>query len=352
MGRHRTPEEKAAFKVQATEMRAAGMGVKRIASALHVDPVLIRQLLADVPLPANQMRLRAKDDHRDAAIAMRLEGRSYNEIKAELGVGKGSLSLWLRELPAPSEVQRAALRARAGEPSDDKPLDDPGLARALRLDGWLLREIAEELGVSVKTACIWCEGLPIPARATTASGRKDIADAGRAYWDAKRPLMEAERLSVVSRAAAVVPPVTDDLLLLLAAVAYWCEGAKSKPWAKKERLTIVNQDPNVIRLFVCWLRRTGVAEERLTFRVNIHESADVLAATGYWADVVGVPVESFARATLKRHNPKTVRHNVGDGYHGCLTVDVRLSRDLYRLIEGTWQGLVRNTLAGRPANKA
>ena len=114
MGRHRTPEEKAAFKVQATEMRAAGMGVKRIASALHVDPVLIRQLLADVPLPANQMRLRAKDDHRDAAIAMRLEGRSYNEIKAELGVGKGSLSLWLRELPAPSEVQRAALRARAG----------------------------------------------------------------------------------------------------------------------------------------------------------------------------------------------------------------------------------------------
>ena len=37
---------------------------------------------------------------------------------------------------------------------------------------------------------------------------------------------------------------------------------------------------------------------------------------------------------LKRHNPKTVRKNVGEGYHGCLRIDVRRSGDLYRRIEG------------------
>ena len=36
----------------------------------------------------------------------------------------------------------------------------------------------------------------------------------------------------------------------------------------------------------------------------------------------------------KRHNPKTVRKNVGEDYHGRLRIDVRRSSGLYRQIEG------------------
>ena len=34
----------------------------------------------------------------------------------------------------------------------------------------------------------------------------------------------------------------------------------------------------------------------------------------------GRPLEQFDRPTIKRHQPKTVRHNTGDDYHGCLRV--------------------------------
>jgi hypothetical protein len=44
---------------------------------------------------------------------------------------------------------------------------------------------------------------------------------------------------------------------------------------------------------------------------------------------------------VKRHNPKTVRKNVGDTYHGCLRIDVRRSADLYRRIEG-WAEAIMN----------
>ena len=37
---------------------------------------------------------------------------------------------------------------------------------------------------------------------------------------------------------------------------------------------------------------------------------------------------------MKRHNPKTVRKNVNETYHGCLRIDVRRSGELYRKIEG------------------
>jgi hypothetical protein len=35
-----------------------------------------------------------------------------------------------------------------------------------------------------------------------------------------------------------------------------------------------------------------------------------------------------------------VRKNVGDNYHGCLVVSVVQSADLYRRIEGWWQGII------------
>jgi hypothetical protein len=69
-------------------------------------------------------------------------------------------------------------------------------------------------------------------------------------------------------------------------------------------------------------------------RVHIHESADVAAAQRFWLDATGADPAQFRRPTLKRHNPTTVRKNTGEGYHGCLRIEVRRSTGLYRRIEG------------------
>ena len=74
-----------------------------------------------------------------------------------------------------------------------------------------------------------------------------------------------------------------------------------------------------------------------------------LGAERYWADVVGVPAEMFRPANLKRHNPKTVRKNIGDTYVGCLSIGVRQSRELYQRIAGTWQGIMKGAAAATAA---
>jgi hypothetical protein len=78
----------------------------------------------------------------------------------------------------------------------------------------------------------------------------------------------------------------------------------------------------------------GTPRTDLSFRVCIHETADVEAAQRFWLEVTGATIDQFATPTMKRHNPKTVRKNVGDTYHGCLRIDVHRSADLYRKIEG------------------
>ncbi|CAM5633526.1 Transcriptional regulator with XRE-family HTH domain OS=Streptomyces violarus OX=67380 GN=FHS41_006823 PE=4 SV=1 [Streptomyces violarus] len=95
----------------------------------------------------------------------------------------------------------------------------------------------------------------------------------------------------------------------------------------------------MIQVYLAWLDLLGVSRERLRFRVLIHESADVEAAQRYWADLADVDASVFARPTLK-HNPKTVRKNTGDDYHGCLAVTVSRSAELYNRIEGWWSGIV------------
>lgn len=93
-------------------------------------------------------------------------------------------------------------------------------------------------------------------------------------------------------------------------VAYWAEGAK-----------------------------IGVTDDRIAFRLQIHESADAEQALRFWAESLGRTRATFLNTTLKKHDPKTVRSNVGDTYHGCLCVEVRRSADLNLQIDGWCEGL-------------
>ena len=74
-----------------------------------------------------------------------------------------------------------------------------------------------------------------------------------------------------------------------------------------------------------FLKATGTSLNDAIFRVYIHESADVESAQQFWLEVTGASADQFRTPTLKRHNPKTVRKNTGDEYHGCLRIDVRRS---------------------------
>jgi hypothetical protein len=99
-------------------------------------------------------------------------------------------------------------------------------------------------------------------------------------------------------------------------------------------VVFVNSDPGLIRFFLRFLASVGVAQSELNYAVQIHETADIAAAQRFWQHVTGAPASQFAKPTIKRHNPKTDRKNVGETYHGCLRVSVYRSSGLYRKIAG------------------
>jgi len=264
------------LREQAVALRRAGLSRRQIRDRLHVhNNDILNRLLEGEPPPEWTKRPNAKDDLKGRARELRLQGWTYDQIQLELGCSKSSISLWVRDLPKPER-----------------------------------RDPAEQAKL-----------------------------ANRMRWDHELAVRDEQRRKTKDAATAQIGELSDRDLFMAGVALYWAEGTKDKSYDRRETVIFVNSDPDVIQLYLAWLNLLGVEHERLAYRVMIHITADVEGANCYWADLVGVDVSTFQRTTIKKHNPKTVRKNVGENYRGCLVIRVSQAAELYRQIEGWWKGM-------------
>ncbi|MET7788824.1 hypothetical protein ABZS93_19775 [Streptomyces sp900116325] len=265
------------LREQAVAMRREGLSLRQIRDRLHVhNNEILNRLVKGEPAPEWTKRPNAKDDLRDRARELRQQGMTYDQIQAELGCPKSSISLWVRDLPRP------------------EPRYSP-------------------------------------------TERLALMNAGLAGLRASR---EKEREETKRLAREAVGDLSDRELFLAGVTLYWAEGSKDKAYSRRESLQFINSDPNVIKLYLRWLDLLGVTHERRHMRVSIHESADVPGAERFWAQLAGIPASERRKTTLKKRNPKTTRRNTTESYRGCLIIYVAKSADIYRRVEGAWYGIV------------
>ncbi|MFF4651235.1 hypothetical protein [Streptomyces sp. NPDC001380] len=305
------------------------------AQAAPADPVLTGSTPpppGPVPVPAPQAGPaetdRAETDLRERARALRRAGHSRRSIREQLGIrSEDRLGRLLQGEPPPEWTRRPRakdhLRARA---------------RELRLEGRTYDEISAELDVSKSSVSLWVRDLPRPAPRMTPEEKARHMNEVR--WEPLRRERDAERRAVKAAAHAEIGQLSERELFMIGVALYWAEGAKDKAYDRREAVGFINSDPGVVHVYLAWLRLLGVEESRWRLRVHIHETADIEAAERYWAELAGFDPAALQRTTVKRHNPATNRRNTGSAYRGCLFVKVLDAADLYRRIEGWWCGIV------------
>ncbi|MGW0824035.1 helix-turn-helix domain-containing protein [Streptomyces sp. NPDC002845] len=100
------------LREQAAALRRAGLSRRQIRDRLHVDNNdILNRLLEGEPPPEWTKRPNAKDDLRARARELRLQGWTYDQIQVELGCSKSSISLWVRDLPAPERRHQPDMTA-------------------------------------------------------------------------------------------------------------------------------------------------------------------------------------------------------------------------------------------------
>jgi hypothetical protein len=262
------------------------------------------------------------------ARLLRRLGKTYAEIRTVVGpVRDETLAGWLRGIPRPAATYRSHAKTEVRRE-----------CRRLRTAGLTYDEIRAETGVSKASLSLWLRDLPVPARCLDRRVRQLASIAGSGPAEQRRcALIRRERH--VAMAENAVPSLQDRELFVVGLALYWAEGTKDKPWNRNGRVVIINSDPTVLKVFLSWLDLVGVTSDRRSYRLSIHESADVADSERWWSETLQIPLDSFRRASLKRHHPLPSRHNVLEGYRGCLTVSVSRSRALYDAIDGWWRGV-------------
>jgi hypothetical protein len=165
---------------------------------------------------------------REQAIALRRAGKSRAEIKQILGIGS-------------NETLGKALRGEPPPPWTLRPMAKDDLhqrARELRAQGRTYNEIVAELGVSKGSVSLWVRDLPRPGRPHYEEDRRRNAAAVSASFRARRERRAAVRRDVVEAASAQIGALSDREIRIAGAIVYWCEGAKSKPYRPYDRVTV------------------------------------------------------------------------------------------------------------------
>ena len=164
-------------------------------------------------------------------------------------------------------------------------------ARELRAEGWTLKEIAAELGVSKGSVSTWVRDVEVEPEVWTLrveTRRNHGWKKRRATFLAKR----AEQATAELESARTWLGELSDRDLFVAGIALYAgEGAKGRG-----SVQLPNSDPRIIVVFLAWLRRFfEVDESRLRVWLYLHENLDLETAIEYWSTLTGIPRSQFGK---------------------------------------------------------
>ena len=206
---------------------------------------------------------------------------------------------------------------------------EQGRARERRAQGWTYDEISAELGVSKSSVSLWCRDVEIPAELRRA--RRLPARTG------PNRLQRAKAEQIVrlqAEAAAAVGALSERDLFIAGIALYAGEGFKTGGAAG-----FANNDPRMVLAFVTWLRAFfEIDESRLRLRLYLHEGLDLDAASRFWSELTGIPLDQFG-APYRAANDPTRRRS--KHLMGCPSIRYSCVRT-HRMILGLTDALLHS----------
>ena len=211
-------------------------------------------------------------------------------------------------------------------------------AERLRRSGLSYQEILRRVPVSIASLSLWLRDIKLTAEQEKRLSRRMLrgqkAGAKRRH---EQRLMSIRKID--QRIAQLAPDFLDDSFFTLGLALYWAEGAKQKPWSVSRSAIFSNSDADLILLMRQWFKRYfAVTDERFSYRLHIHESADVQQALKQWAAVLQIEDDHIA-VSLKRH--KKTNRRIAVDYKGLIHMRVYQSVVINRKID-RWTKLVKS----------
>jgi hypothetical protein len=193
------------------------------------------------------------------------------------------------------------------------------LGKALRRLGLTYREIRDLIPVPKGTLSYWCRDIDLSEAQIAAIKKRSQGQAGVPKDTQWRRRLHVERIR--SEAIAEIPVLIEDSRWVAGTVLYWAEGSKTQRW-----LALANTDPEVLRVFVRWVRSYHDAHANFSLMLHLHEGNDERAARERWRCELDLPDSNWHKTFIK---PKGTGHRKNHLAWGVCRVRVRRSADAF-----------------------
>ena len=215
---------------------------------------------------------------KEQAIQLRLQGKSYNEIRRLLKIpSKGTLSFWFKNL---------------------------------QLTAYAKRRLANNMFLAYKRGLL------------------------QFNLDRSKRI-KLDNIKRQKEAAKSIGKLTHRELLLVAIALYWGEGYKS---GKHPRLGLTNSDPALIAIFMRFIREIlKVSEYKIRTHIHTYPNLDQSVAIKFWSRVTKLPSDNFriVNQVSRASQGKRPKNSLPFG-----TLDIRVnSRQLFFTMMGWIDGL-------------
>lgn len=212
-------------------------------------------------------------------------------------------------------------------------------ARDLRSRGMSVNAIAKDLGVSKGTVSLWSRDIILSVEQL--EKLRDSSLKGAELGRLKSALLQKQkRLKIIENSKEFgkekLAELTDRELLIAGLALYWGEGSK-----KGREFSFCNSDPEMVKFLLRWLQKcfqVNTKDIKASVGINeIHREREEVVRT-YWSEVLGVPLKQFTKTSFKKVNNKKVYQNFNDHY-GTVRIKIAKSTSLYYKVIGLVDGL-------------
>ena len=215
-------------------------------------------------------------------------------------------------------------------------------ARQQRGKGESIRVIAKNLGVSKGSVSLWCSDLALTEeQKENLAKRANIANMkGRMIGvetNKRKKIDEIKKWE--EEGIRQIGGLSNRDLTLVGISLYWAEGSK-----KRGVFSLVNSDPDIIKCIYTWLCHTlKIPKEDFILRVAINEMhrKRIDRVLKYWSTLLRLPRSQFRPTSFIKTPQKKVYENY-DNYYGTIVLRIRRSTYLKYRILGLIHGIKIN----------
>ncbi len=202
-------------------------------------------------------------------------------------------------------------------------IQEQSRAKDLRSKGRSIREISNILSVAKGSVSIWVRDIPLTKeqekRLKSLGSSKEVVERRRQTRLSRENI---RRQIIIDRAYAQIKKISRRELWLLGTSLYWAEGRKSP----QNMVGFSNSDSRMIQLMMLYFRKVClVPETKFRGYIHIHPHLDYRKAEIFWSKVSGIPLENFFKTyRILNKSSKHVRNTLPLGTFEIYVCDAAL----------------------------